>query len=72
MTPGTSLFNPTTTRTDAWGRTIRVTPPTGPAVSYTYSPADRLSAVTYGAVTTNLSYDAGGRKTQMSDPDMGT
>ncbi len=65
--------NRTTTKTDIWGRVVLVTPPpsTGPAVSYTYDAADRLLTVVRGVATTTLTYDFSGRKTNMSDPDMG-
>jgi RHS repeat-associated protein len=63
--------NDTTTRSDVWGRVVRVTPPTGPDVQYTYDAANNMLTVARGGSTTTLSYDFGGRKTSMSDPDMG-
>ncbi len=62
-----------TTRTlsDVWGRAAQVIPPTGPSVSYTYDIFDRLVNASRGGATTILIYDKAGRKTQMSDPDMG-
>ncbi len=64
--------NVTQTQTDAEGQTILVTPPTGPGVSYVYTPGGLLKTATRGGVTTTLTYDLAGRKTQMIDPDMGT
>lgn len=64
--------NVTQTQTDAEGQTIQVTPPTGPGVSYVYTPGGLLKTATRGGVTTTLTYDLAGRKTQMIDPDMGT
>jgi YD repeat-containing protein len=61
----------TVTTTDIWGRSVMVDAPDGPSVSYTYDVADRLVGVTYGTATTMLQYDLAGRKTQMTDPDMG-
>ncbi|MDW8278028.1 MAG: SpvB/TcaC N-terminal domain-containing protein, partial [Anaerolineales bacterium] len=63
--------NNTTTVSDVWGRTTSVTPPTGPGVAYAYDPLGRLLTATRGGLTTTLTYDAGGRKIAMSDPDMG-
>lgn len=59
------------TRKDAWGRTSEVIPPTGPGVTYAYDTEDQLLSATRGGVTTALTYDIAGRKTAMSDPDMG-
>ncbi len=61
----------TTSIADVWGRTTSITPPAGPGVAYTYDPLDRLLTAARGGVITTLSYDAGGRKITMSDPDMG-
>ncbi len=63
--------NATTTRSDAWGRVTKVTPAIAPYVSYTYDGADRLLSVVRGGATTTLTYDIGGRKLSMNDPDMG-
>ena len=72
----TEVTNPrgktTQTKTDIWGKVLLVTPPTGPTVTYQYDAADRLWKTTRGGVDTVLSYDFGGRKTNMSDPDMGS
>jgi RHS repeat-associated protein len=64
---------------DAWGRTVKVQPPTGPWLEYEYDAADRLTVVeqfpsgsSTAFATTTISYDVAGRKTQMIDPDMGT
>jgi RHS repeat-associated protein len=54
------------------GRVRKVIPPTGPAVDYSYDVEDQLVGVQRGGATTSLSYDLGGRKLGMSDPDMGT
>jgi YD repeat-containing protein len=71
----TTVTNPrgydTTTQSDIWGRAVYVTPPTGPGVGYAYDAADRLITTARGGSTTQLSYDFGGRKTGMNDPDMG-
>jgi RHS repeat-associated protein len=65
----------TTTATDVWGRVISVTPPAGPALQYEYDMLNHLILVTKGsgstATSTSLAYDLAGRKTGMSDPDMG-
>ncbi len=45
--------------------------PAGPAVAYSYDVEDQLLQVQRGGATTSLSYDLGGRKLQMNDPDMG-
>ncbi|MFZ2095400.1 MAG: RHS repeat-associated core domain-containing protein [Anaerolineales bacterium] len=63
--------NITITRSDIWGRTIKVDPLTGPDVDYTYDAADRLHTTTRGGSVITLTYDFGGRKTDMDDPDMG-
>jgi YD repeat-containing protein len=60
------------TKSDVWGRVTKVTPPTNPYVSYTYDAADRLLTTVRGGATITLSYDFGGRKTGMADPDMGS
>jgi len=46
-----SLFDnhTTTTLNDVWGRVVSVTPPTGPAVAYTYDELSRLVTATRGA-----------------------
>ena len=67
---------PTVYRNDAFGRTNRVTESeSGVAyhTAYSYDVSDRLSGVTdsAGNVTT-MTYDLLGRKTAMTDPDMGT
>ena len=40
-------------------------------MSYTYDEADRLTNALYGSATTELWYDLAGRKTSMTDADMG-
>ncbi len=73
QTAQTDALNHTTTSlSDSLGRTKQVNPPTGPGVIYDYDTLDRLTQATRGGATTSLSYDLGGRKTQMTDPDMGT
>ena len=57
---------------DVWGRTVQVIPPAGPSVSYSYYSTGNLYTATRGGVTTTLYYDYAGRKTQISDPDMGS
>jgi len=42
-----------------------------PEVEYTYDVLDRLTETRRGDLTTTLTYDMAGRKTSMSDPDMG-
>ena len=54
-----------------WGRAKLVTPPTGPAVSFTYDALGNLLTATRGGATTTLTYDKAGRKLTMADPDMG-
>ncbi len=61
----------TVTRMDDWGRTVEVEPPAGPGVSYTYDEVDRLLSASRGGATVSLSYDLGGRKIAMNDPDLG-
>lgn len=66
----------TTTRTDVWGRVTSVEPEDGPLLAYEYDMLNHLILVTKGsgetATTTSLTYDLAGRKSGMSDPDMGT
>ena len=62
----------TKTYLDAWGRTVKVIPPTGPGVEYGFDALDRLVKTKRGGVETILSYDLAGRKTSMTDPDMGS
>jgi RHS repeat-associated protein len=60
---------------DEWGRTTVVTPPAGPAVTYAYDVADRLTDATRGGptgYTSHTDYDLGGRKIATSDPDLGS
>ena len=68
--------NSTTSTSDVWGRVVSVAPATGPGLSYVYDKASHLTTVTKGtggtATTTTLGYDRAGRKTSMSDPDMGS
>jgi YD repeat-containing protein len=61
----------TSTLSDAWGRTARVIPPTGPEVVYTYNESDILTTTVRAGATISLTYDFAGRKTEMHDPDMG-
>jgi len=61
----------TTSTSDVWGRVVSVTPPTGPGVTYTYDLLNNLKTATRGGVTTEIKYDAAGRKLGMDDPDMG-
>ena len=46
-------------------------PGISPEVEYTYDVLDRLTETRRGDLTTTLTYDMAGRKTSMSDPDMG-
>jgi RHS repeat-associated protein len=64
--------NVTTSSADAFGRTAQVAPPAGPGTGYTYDAGDHMISVAYGSATTYLAYDMGGRKTGLTDPDMGT
>lgn len=68
-----ALTHTTTTLSDSLGRVVQVSPHpgTGPSVSYAYNTTDLLTQAVRGGATTTLNYDLGGRKTQMSDPDMG-
>ncbi|MCL4828941.1 MAG: hypothetical protein KJZ95_16365 [Caldilinea sp.] len=68
----------TLTLYDLWGRVVEVRPPAEPWLRYSYDAADRLLTVeqrTGGGstlfATTTMSYDLAGRKTTMSDPDLG-
>jgi RHS repeat-associated protein len=71
-TSATNARNKTTdSYTDAFGQTIKVDAPAGADVSYTYDALGRLLSAAYGGAVTSLAYDLGGRKTQMSDADMG-
>ena len=56
---------------DAFGRLLKSQGATGPAVSYTYDPADHLTGALYGSAQTQITYDIGGRKLTLDDPDMG-
>jgi RHS repeat-associated protein len=72
MTLQTDANNHThTTVTDILGRTLSVTPPTGPAVAFTYDPLGNMLTATRGNATMSLTYDKAGRKLTMADPDMG-
>jgi len=62
----------TCTLTDLLGRVRRVSPPLGPQVVYSYDVEDQLVVATYGGASTLLSYDLGGRKLGMDDPDLGS
>ncbi len=66
-----ALTHTTYQRSDLLGRLRKVIPPDGPGVSYTYDVEDQLTLVVRGGVQTSLSYDLGGRKLTLSDPDMG-
>ena len=69
----TDALNRTTTNTmDVIGRTIQVSPPTGPGVSYAYDAKDQLTQAVYGAATISIQYDRAGRKLSMQDADMGS
>jgi len=62
----------TLTVQDVWGRTISVTPPTGPGISYTYDALGNLLTTSRGpSTTTTITYNRVGQKLTMSDPDMG-
>ena len=63
--------NTTSNLIDVWGRTFRISPPTGPTVTYTYNALDQLTQANYGGAITTLTYDFSGRKLTMDDPDMG-
>jgi YD repeat-containing protein len=69
-----ALSHTTTTLSDSLGRVVQVSPHPGmgPSVSYQYDALDQLTQAARGGATTSLTYDQGGRKTQMTDPDMGT
>jgi RHS repeat-associated protein len=64
-----------TTRVDVWGRVAAVLPQDGPELHYQYDMLNNLVQVAKGSGTaetiTVMAYDLGGRKTAMSDPDMG-
>ena len=61
----------TTAYADAWGRVLAVDPADGPGVNYTYDAVDRLVGADYGMAQTTMTYDLAGRKTTMTDADMG-
>jgi len=63
--------NVTKTTTDILGLTRFVDAPTGPDIVFDYDDLGNLKTATRGGVTTFINYDLGGRKTSMSDPDMG-
>lgn len=60
-----------TTVTDIRGRTLSVTPPTGPAVTFTYDPLGNMLTALRGGAEMTLTYDNAGRKLTMDDPDLG-
>lgn len=64
-------LNATVTTTDVWGRTILVDVPTDPDVSYQYDVLNRMTDAIRAGSTTHINYDVLGRKTSMTDPDMG-
>ncbi|GAP16064.1 protein containg RHS repeat-associated core domain [Longilinea arvoryzae] len=73
-----ALGHVTHTYTDSRGRTVQVSAPDGPFIVYRYDELDRLKEVDQvnrntDAVfaTTTLTLDLAGRKTSMTDPDMG-
>jgi RHS repeat-associated protein len=65
----------TVTNFDVWGQVKEVLPPAGPSMTYTYDTLGRLKTAVKGsggtATTVSMAYDLGGRKINMSDPDMG-
>jgi len=63
--------NATINYTDVFGHLVYVDAATGPDVSYTFTVTDLLTAATYGNATTNIIFDLAGRKTSLTDPDMG-
>jgi RHS repeat-associated protein len=75
---------PTTNTYEVWGNLKTVTPAAGPGVTYQYDIANHLTGAYYGPGepelplekgdpnVTSIKYDLGGRKTEMTDPDMGT
>lgn len=69
-----ALMHETTTLADAWGRSVKTLADGGSQwVKYAYDTKDQLIQVTESGITptVQLTYDLGGRKTQMVDPDMG-
>ena len=56
---------------DALGQLVASQPATGPSVTYEYDPKGQLVEANYGPATTTLNYDLAGRKTSMTDADMG-
>jgi YD repeat-containing protein len=70
--------HPTVTLADVFGQVWRVMPLTGPGLQYTYDTLGRLDEVgKYNqsdpgeVISTTIRYDLAGRKTSMTDPDMG-
>ena len=51
---------------------LRVTDTQSNTVTYAYDPFGNLTSTNAGGVATTLAYDLRGRKTSMTDPDMGT
>ena len=76
VTVADTLQNNTTSYQDVWGQTVRVVPETGPWTEYDYDLAgqmiqvDQVNGIGVFA-STYMAYDLGGRKLEMSDPDMG-
>ncbi len=62
----------TVTTYDEWGQVVAVNAADGPDLTYTYNTAGMLTDVYKGTLHTQMVYDLAGRKTIMSDPDMGT
>jgi RHS repeat-associated protein len=67
--------NATTTSSNVWGWATAVDPADGPGLAYEYDKLGRLTQTTKGsgtaATVTSITYDLAGRKTAMTDPDMG-
>ncbi len=72
---GTNLpLNVTQTKTtvkNSQGQTVSVTDAQSKVTTYAYDPFGNLTVTNAGGVYTALGYDLRGRKTTMSDPDMG-
>ena len=66
-----TLGRATTQVSDVWGKVIKVIPPTGPGVEYTYDTQGQLIEVEGGGAVITMTYNSAGYKTGMNDADMG-
>jgi RHS repeat-associated protein len=64
--------NQTSTTTNILGQTLSVNAPDGPDLSFDYYELGTLKTATRSGNIVTMTYDKAGRKTGMTDPDMGT